>query len=114
MCLELFIALDLKHRQAKNSKADREKSNMQGMSLMGKKGNKERGESDVGVWGAEAAPTTDLAPAQIPPWNWASQAMFSQYVPDFFPYQPTDVQFLDLIFYLNSVSLKTILHDYHL
>lgn len=48
----------------------REKSKKKGMSLMGKKlsffwkGNKERGDSGVGVRGAEAAPTTDLEPAQ--------------------------------------------------
>lgn len=91
MCHDLFIALDLKHRQAKNSKADNQREIQHaGNEFNGEKklsffwkGNKERGESDVGVRGAEAAPTTDLAPAQIPPWSWASQAMFSQYVPDF-------------------------------
>lgn len=90
MCHNLFIALDLKYRQAKNSKVDNQREIQDaGNEFNGKKlsfswkGNKERGESGVGVQGAEAAPTTDLAPAQIPPWSWASQEMFSQYVPDF-------------------------------
>lgn len=91
MCHEPFIALKCKQRQSKNSKADDQKE-IQGArnKFNGKKelsffwkGSKERRESGVGVRGAEAASTTDLAPAQTPRWSWASQAVFSQYVPDF-------------------------------
>lgn len=68
----------------------------------------------MGVRGAEAAPTTDLEPVQDSSLELGFPNCVLTMCARFFPYRPTDVQFLDLVFYLNSVSLKTILHDSHL